>query len=131
MTPDEFIASLPDARAQDAAALDDLFRRATGWQPRMWGGKLIGYRQYHYRYASAREGDFLATGFSPLASKISLHILPGYTDFPQIAARLGPHKRGKSCWYIKRLADVDPDALADLIRAGLEDLRGQWAVEAT
>ncbi|NKB29696.1 MAG: DUF1801 domain-containing protein [Rhodobacteraceae bacterium] len=131
MSPADFIDSLPEARAAEARALDTIFRRVTGWQPKKWGGKLIGYGQYHYRYASGREGDFLATGFSPLASKISLHILPGYSEFPQIAARLGPHTRGKSCWYIKRLADVDQTALEDLIRAGLDDLQQQWPVEAT
>ena len=131
MSPAEFIDSLPDDRAAEARALDALFRAVTGWQPRMWGSKLIGYGQYHYRYASGREGDFLATGFSPLASKISLHILPGYSDFPEVSARLGPHSRGKSCWYIKRLGDVDQPALQDLIRAGLDDLRSQWTVAAT
>ena len=65
------------------------------------------------------------------ARDISLHILPGYSEFPEIAKRLGPHKRGKSCWYIKGLSDVDKTALGDLIRAGVEDLRGQWPVEAS
>ena len=131
MTPHDLIASLSPEQAEDARALDALFQRITGWAPKMWGKKLIGYGQYHYRYASGREGEFLATGFSPLASKISLHILPGYSEFPEIATRLGPHKRGKSCWYIKRLADVDEGALEDLIQAGLEDLRSHWVVEAT
>ena len=56
------------------------------------------------------------------ARDVSLHILPGYNDFPDIADRLGKHKRGKSCWYIKSLEAVDETALRDLIKAGLTDL---------
>lgn len=110
----------PKKRAQ-AEALDALFRSVTGWRPKLWG-KMIGYGEYHYVYDSGREGNFLATGFNIRARDISLHILPGYSDFPDIAARLGPHKRGKSCWYIKSVGHVDDAALRDLIRAGLADL---------
>lgn len=130
-SPEDIINALPGARADQARVLDATFRRVTGWEPRVWGKKLIGYGQYHYRYDSGREGDFLATGFSALASRFSLHILPGYSEFPDIAARLGPHSRGKSCWYIKSPDAVDAAALEDLIRAGLEDLRSQWPVEPT
>ena len=120
----------PEKQAE-ARRLDALFRDTTGWTPRRWGKALIGYGQYHYRYDSGREGDFLATGFTMRARDISLHILPGYSDFPEIAARLGPHKRGKSCWYIKSLDAVDEAALRDLIRAGLDDLASQYEVEPT
>ncbi len=116
-------------RKAEARQLDALFRGVTGCQPVHWGRGLIGYGRYHYRYDSGREGDFLATGFSALKTKFSLHILPGYQDFPEIAARLGPHRRGKSCWYVSRLSQVDPEALADLIRAGLADLRSQYTVQ--
>lgn len=123
--------SLPEPKRDEGCRLDALFREVTGWEPRLWGAKLIGYGQYHYRYDSGREGDFLATGFSMRARDISLHILPGYSEFPEIAARLGPHKRGKSCWYIKSLDMVDETALRELIRAGLDDLATQWQVTPT
>lgn len=124
------IASLPQERQAEARRLDAIFQEVTGFRARSWG-KLIGYGQYHYSYASGREGDFLATGFSMRARDISLHILPGYSDFPDIAERLGPHKRGKSCWYIKSLDSVDEDALRALIKAGLNDLCAHWPVEPT
>ncbi|MEM9426364.1 MAG: DUF1801 domain-containing protein [Pseudomonadota bacterium] len=126
---DPFATIAPEKR-EEALRLDAVFRDVTGWQPRLWGN-LIGYGQYHYRYASGREGDFLATGFNMRARDISLHILPGYTEFPDIAARLGPHKRGKSCWYIKGLDAVDEVALRDLIRAGLDDLAKVSELQAT
>lgn len=125
------IAALEDeARRAEALRLDTIFRDVTGWKPKLWG-KMIGYGEYHYRYDTGREGEFLATGFNIRARDYSLHILPGYSEFPEIAARLGPHKRGKSCWYIKGLDQVDEGALRDLIAAGLKDLKGQWDVRPT
>ena len=129
---DDFLDAIPNAaRRAGARELDALFQRVTGWRPMLWGGKLIGYGQYHYRYASGREGDFLATGFASLAARFSIHILPGYGEFPDIAARIGKVKRGKSCWYVNKLADIDQDVLAELIRAGLADLEKQWPVQPT
>jgi hypothetical protein len=118
-------------RREDARELDQLFRSATGFQPRMWGESIIGYGWYHYRYDSGREGDFLATGFSPRKANMSIYILPGYTDFGDILADLGPHKLGKSCLYVGRLANIDLDVLQRLIRAGVDDLTTRWPVHPT
>ncbi|MGB3178577.1 MAG: DUF1801 domain-containing protein [Albidovulum sp.] len=129
-TPAQFIASVePAARRNEAEKLDALFRTVTGFQPVMWGPSIIGYGRYHYRYATGREGDYLATGFSPRKAALSVYIMPGYADFSHILTDLGPHKLGKSCLYIKRLSDIDQGALARLIRAGLEDLGQRWAVQ--
>ena len=127
--PADFIAAVeqPPRRA-DALVLDGLFRRVTGFQPRMWGPTIIGYGQYHYIYDSGREGDFLATGFSPRKANLSIYILPGYADFGSILDRLGKHKTGKSCLYVNKLADIDMDVLEELIRAGLDDLGSRWPV---
>ena len=130
--PAAFIAGVehPTRRA-DAEVLDKLFRRLTGFAPRMWGPSIVGYGQYHYRYASGREGDFLATGFSPRKANLSIYILPGYADFGSILARLGKHKTGRSCLYVNKLADIDMNVLEDLIRAGLRDLAAHWPVVPT
>lgn len=119
----------PAAKRHDAEKLDRLFRDITGYQPVMWGPSIIGYGRYHYTYNSGREGDFLATGFSPRKAHHAIYIMPGYTDFGDILARLGKHKMGKSCLYVTKLADVDLDVLAELIRAGLADLNQKWPVE--
>ena len=105
----------------------DFFNEITGFAPRMWGPSIVGYGRYHYTYASGREGDSLATGFSPRKSALSLYIMPGYQDYGEILGRLGKHKTGKSCLYINKLADVDMDVLAELVRAGLRDLDRIWA----
>ena len=118
-------------RRADAEALDAMFRRVTGWQPRMWGTTIIGYGQYHYTYDSGRAGDFLAMGFSPRKANLSVYIMPGYADFGGILARLGKHKIGKSYLYINKLADVDMAVLEELVQAGLKDLAAKWPVQPT
>ena len=128
----DFIAAVENpTRRADAQVLDQLFRKVTGWEPQMWGPSLIGYGRYDYTYESGRAGQFLATGFSPRKANLVLYIMPGYTDFAPIMARLGKHKRGKSCLYINKLADVDLEVVAELVKAGLDDLRKHWPVSGS
>ena len=132
ITPEAFLAAVePDRKREEARALDQLFRTVTGWKPVMWGPSIIGYGSYHYTYASGREGDMCATGFSPRKANHSIYIMPGYTDFGEILGRLGKHSMGKSCLYIKKLADVDLDVLGELIKAGLMDLGAKHPVKAS
>lgn len=129
---DHFLEAVqPPRKAEDARVLDALFRKTTGFAPVMWGPSIIGYGRYHYRYKSGREGDFLATGFSPRKTALSIYIMPGYADFGDILSRLGKHKLGKSCLYVNKLADIDLEVLSELIRAGLADLDRLWPVEPT
>ncbi len=127
--PAQFLAGVePPGRREDGHKLDALFRRATGFEPRMWGPSIVGYGRYDYRYDSGHAGSSLATGFSPRKANLVLYILPGYDDFGPILARLSKHKLGKSCLYLNRLSDVDEAVLEELIRAGLDDLRRRWPI---
>ena len=126
----EFLASVEHpVRRADALALDAMFREVTGFEPRMWGPTIVGYGRYHYVYDSGREGDFLATGFSPRKANLSLYIMPGYAEMGDLLDRLGKHKMGKSCLYINKLADVDMDVLRQIVRRGLDRLHAIWPVE--
>ena len=91
--------------------------------PKLWGGTLsraiVGFGEYHYKYESGREGDFMRIGFANRAQSISVYIMPGYQDFDAELARLGKHKMGKSCLYIKRLSDVDTEVLREICEKGL------------
>lgn len=128
-TPADFIAAVePDRRRQDAKVLLPFFQEVTGFEPVMWGPSIIGYGRYHYTYKSGREGDFLASGFSPRKASMSLYIMPGYQDYSAILERLGPHKLGKACLYITRLDRIELDVLAELIRTGLKDLAAMYPV---
>lgn len=125
----EFLAAIPSPQKHaDAVELDAIFRRVTGFSPVMWGPSMVGYGQYHYKYESGREGDSLATGFSPRKANFVVYILPGYTDFSDILATLGKFKIGKSCLYFNKLSDIDLPTLERLIKAGLKDLNTRWPV---
>jgi hypothetical protein len=127
----DFLTSVEHAgRRADAIVLDGLFREVSGFEPVIWGPSIVGYGRYHYRYESGREGDFLATGFSPRKANMVVYILPGYTDFGHILKDLGKHRLGKSCLYLGALKNVDLAVLRRLIRAGLDDLAGTWPVSA-
>lgn len=127
---DFFSGVEPPERRAEGLRLDEMFREATGFVPQMWGPSIVGYGRYRYRYryASGREGESLATGFSPRKDALTVYILPGYADFSAILADLGRHRLGKSCLYLRRLSDVDEAVLIRLIRAGLEDLGRRWPV---
>lgn len=124
-----FIAQVDPARRRDEAEkLNELFKTASGFAPKIWGSSLIGYGRYHYTYASGREGEFLATGFAPRKARLSIYIMPGYQDYSQLLSRLGKHKHGKSCLYINKLDDVDLTVLSELVEQGLKDLNKTWTV---
>lgn len=126
---DDFIAAVshPTRRA-DAETLDAMFRRITGWAPRMWGPTIIGYGSYDYTYESGHSGSCNATGFSPRKANQVLYIMPGYQDYGHILDRLGKYKLGKACLYINKLADVDLAVLEELVKTGLDDLAKIWPV---
>lgn len=126
---DAFLAGIESAeRRAEAQRLLDIFGRVTGWEPRLWGASLVGFGRYAYRYDSGHSGESLATGFSPRKAEVSVYILPGHADFGPILSRLGPHRLGKSCLYLKRLDKVDEAALAELIMAGISDLGSRWPI---
>lgn len=125
----DFLSSVePPRRRDEGLVLDQVFRAATGFQPRMWGLSMVGYGRYAYRYDSGHSGESLATGFSPRKAQLVVYILPGFAAMEPLLARLGPHALGKSCLYLKRLEGIDLSVLAELIRAGLDDLATRWTV---
>ena len=129
-SPRAFIDAItPERKREDAFALLNLFEETTGWTSVMWGPSIIGFGQYHYKYSSGRQGDFLATGFSPRKSNFSVYIMPGYQDFGPILDRLGKHKTGASCLYFNKLADIDQSVLAELIVEGLNRLNQIYPVK--
>lgn len=121
----------PERRRRDAHRLDAIFREVTGFEPLLWGASIVGYGRYAYRYDSGHSGECLATGFAPRKANLVIYIMPGYADFGDILADLGPCRMGKSCLYLPSLEKVEERALKRLIRAGLEDLGTRWEVRPT
>jgi hypothetical protein len=123
-TPREFIAAMRDPlKRTDAEALVKVFARATGEKAVMWGGAIVGFGKYHYRYESGREGDMCIAGFSPRSAALVVYALSGASGESDLLAKLGKHKRGKGCLYIKRLADVDTKILEELVRTSAAHTR--------
>ena len=116
-----FLETVDDARRDDCRRLVDMMQAATGAPPVIWGDSLVGFGQYRYVYASGRTGDWPVVGFSPRKSDLTLYLTSGFEGSEAILARLGKHKASKACLYIKRLSDVDQDALQDLIAKNVEE----------
>lgn len=120
-----YFAAQPEARAADCRALAALMQRTSGHPPKMWG-RMVGCGQHHYVYDSGREGDVFEIGFASGASgkgDISLYLTCDASVHADLLARLGKHRAGKGCVYIKRLADVDEGVLAELCAAALREVR--------
>ena len=116
---DDFLDSVPDSqRRADGKALRALMERVSGERPAMWGPSIVGFGTYHYKYESGREGDMCRIGFSPRSTWLVLY--GGFLRSPELLARLGKHKTGKGCLYIRRLADVDEGVLEQMAVAALD-----------
>lgn len=114
----KFIESVADKqKREDAKQLLKLFTEVTKEKPVMWGPSMIGFGLHHYRYASGREADWLAAGFSPRKQNLTLYLTYDVSKLPGLN-NLGKFTTGKGCIYIKKLADVDQKALKKLIAAG-------------
>lgn len=88
----------------------------------MWGSSIVGFGRYHYKYESGREGEWMITGFSPRKGDLTLYIMGGFETFSDLMQGLGKYKTGKSCLYIKKLADVDADVLRKLITNSVKQM---------
>lgn len=124
VSPTEYLASLDEKRRADGEAVLGLFEQATGEPGVVWGSSIIGFGQVHYKYDSGHEGDTAKVGFSPRKSAISLYGLQGWPGSAELLARLGTFTLGKGCVYVKKLADVDQEVLAQLVRRGYENSGG-------
>lgn len=122
----DFLAAVAEPRRRaDAQALCGLFQKATGVEPVMWGPSIVGFGSYRYEYASGRRGEAPAVGFSPRAKTISIYISHDFAAYEEHLAQLGPHTTGKGCLYLRRLSDVDAEALRALIGEAFTHLNGQ------
>lgn len=124
-----YLKTLSSEDRKIAKELVALFTEVTKKNAVLWGA-MVGFGRYEYRYESGRTGESFATGFAMRKDTVTIYILPGYGDYTDILAKLGPHTHAKSCLYIKRkdFAAVSRPVLTKLIRAGLKDLAKRWPV---
>lgn len=123
----DFINAVNDPKKRaDCKAIAKLMREATGSRASMWGSSIVGFGSYDYKYASGHEGTWPICGFSPRAQNITIYIMPGFSRFGALMEKLGRHKTGKSCLYIKKLEDVDRDVLRELITASVGEMQRRY-----
>ena len=124
----KFIDTLDSEQKQrDCRDLVALMKRVTGSEPKMWGSSMVGFGEYHYTYASGREGDFFITGFSPRKAALSVYVMAGFDGYDELLKKLGPCKTGKSCLYLKNLDVIDRDVLEDIVRDSVAIMRERYA----
>ena len=117
---EEFLAGIIDvSKRAESRVLIEMMQDISGHEPVLWG-TMIGFGQYHYKYASGHEGDSFRIGFAPRKGEFSLYVLVAYDGAEaarqaDLLARLGKHRAGKSCLYVRKLADVDLSVLRELV----------------
>lgn len=130
VTLTSYLATIEDAeRRKDCRALAALMKRVTGCPPTLWGPSIVGFDSYHYKYPSGHEGDACVVGFSSRKGDISLYLMGVLQDpaAKPLLAKLGTHRAGKGCLYIKRLADVDAAVLEQLVVLAAAYIRSKYA----
>ncbi|MDT8307432.1 MAG: DUF1801 domain-containing protein [Anaerolineae bacterium] len=116
-----FLNSIANAqRREDCFTVLELMREVTGEEPRMWGDAIVGFGQYHYKYASGREGDWFRVGFAPRKRNLTLYLNYGFDEPAELMERLGKYKTGAACLYVNKLQDVDLEVLRELIKRSAE-----------
>ena len=133
---DAFLARTAADRRADADQLVAMLQDVTGEPPVLWGDSIVGFGSYRYRYDSGREGDSSLVGFSPRKAEFSIYLLGVY--FPdsagpasELLARLGRHRMGKACLYVRRLADIDLSVLRELVELSVAQLRLHYPDQPT
>ena len=111
----EFLAQQGDQRRANCEAVLRMMEAATGERAEMWGAAIVGFGRYAYTNSTRKTYEWPVIGFSPRKNDLTLYIMPGFEGFAELIARLGKHKTGKSCLYLKTLADVDARVLRELI----------------
>jgi hypothetical protein len=105
----------PETKRQDAYTLLEIFKRATGEEPVMWGDSIVGFGKFSYKGSGGRSGEWFPVGFSPRKSKLVVYMSLGFDHNSEILTRLGKYKAEKACLYINKLSDIDCSVLEELI----------------
>lgn len=124
---DDYIDAIEgEERRDDCRALVKLISKITKHKPVMWGPSIVGFGRYHYKYDSGREGDSCLTGFSSRKGDISVYLVASGPDQENLLKRLGKHKMGKACLYIRKLRDVDLKILEQLVSGSVAEVKHRF-----
>jgi hypothetical protein len=125
--PAAIIAAAPEALREDFAALDARISEVmaglsrVAWEGVFWGGtrqRIIGYGEYHYQGRSGASGEWFVVGLAAQQQYLSLYVNAaedGQSLVKRYAPRLGKVKTGSANVSIRRLAEVDLEALLEMV----------------
>ena len=118
----DFLDSYVDneQKKADSLQLIKLMQEWSDSEPKMWGPSIIGFGNYHYKYASGHEGDAPVIGFSPRKAAFSLYIYSDTEKSKLLLPNLGKFKMSKACIYIKKLSDIDVSILKELCMESIQ-----------
>ncbi|WP_433902413.1 DUF1801 domain-containing protein [Sphingobacterium puteale] len=123
----DFIQEISDVqKREDSIRLIHLMHSVSNEAPKMFGGSIIGFGQYHYIYANGHEGYAPLIGFSPRKAAISLYVYTGLDEHRLLVEKLGKFKQGKACIYIKKLTDINTDHLTTLMQETIQFLSTKY-----
>ena len=119
---EDFLNGLTDEqKRKDSFVLLEMMKKASGEEPKMWGGSIIGFGDKRYKSPkTGREVDWLRIGFSPRKANLSLYLAAGLNEHAAALEKLGKHNAGVGCLYINKLDDIDIKVLTRMIEASLK-----------
>lgn len=115
-----------ETKRENSFTVLELIKEITDEKAKMWGTSIVGFGSYHYKYESGREGDWFLVGFSPRKQNLTLYIMSGFSEYDALLNQLGKYKTGKSCLYVKKLADIDMDILKELVKQSVEYMKNTY-----
>lgn len=124
---DDFLQKLEsEQKRKDSYELIALMEKITGEKAKMWGSTIVGFGNYHYKYESGHEGNAPLIGFSPRKTAISLYVFTGLQEHEHMLENLGKFTMGKACIYVKRLTDINLDALTGLMNHSIDYVSAKY-----
>ena len=121
-----FLGKVADpARRADCQAVAKMLEEVTGEEPKMWGPSIVGFGRYRYQGANGKDAEWPVIGFSPRKTDLTFYLMPGVARFGALTAKLGRYKSGKSCLYVRKLADVDMNVLRQLCAASVKAMESK------
>ena len=121
-----FLQQQPDTRQSDCLVLLDMMKAVTGLPAQLWGGAIVGFGSYDYQQKGGVKGSWFLTGFAPRKQNISIYIMTGFSQYEDLLKKLGPHKTGMGCLYIKKLSDIDQTVLKEMIATSFQLMKSKY-----
>ncbi|TDO28905.1 DUF1801 domain-containing protein [Sediminibacterium goheungense] len=122
-----FLQEKPEPQKTDSLVLLDMMKSVTGLPPQLWGGAIVGFGTYDYQQKGGTSGSWFLTGFAPRKQNISIYIMTGFPQYENLLKKLGPHKTGMGCLYIKKLTDIDLSVLKEMIESSFHQMKAKYA----